>query len=68
MKITLLKNGPILINLGPVEITDEAGNTQTRTGPLALCRCGMSQGKPFCDGQHKHCGFEAEAVELTDEK
>jgi len=68
MKITCLKNGPYLVNLEMVEITDEAGNTQKsfKTGPVALCRCGMSATKPFCDGQHKHVGFEAEYTELDE--
>jgi CDGSH-type Zn-finger protein len=25
----------------------------------ALCRCGMSQTKPFCDATHRNCGFES---------
>ena len=67
MKMTCLKNGPILINLEkPITVTDEAGNQGIKSGPIALCRCGMSRTKPFCDGHHKHVGFEAELVELDE--
>lgn len=70
MKITCFKNGPYLIEMGSevIEITDESGNAKTTVwkGPVALCRCGMSATKPFCDGQHKHVGFEAEYTELDE--
>ncbi len=58
-------NGPLVIE-GPVTIIDQHGNAFPLPGnkPLvALCRCGHSANKPFCDGAHKTCGFVAE--ELT---
>lgn len=56
--IKVRENGPILVT-GPVTLTDHLGNHyQTNPqGNIALCRCGQSQKKPFCDGTHKTCGF-----------
>ncbi len=55
-------NGPFVVE-GPVQIVDAAGN-RFETNPdkpaIALCRCGTSGNKPFCDGSHKTCGFVAE--------
>ena len=54
-------NGPFLVE-GPVTIVDAAGN-QFVVPPgkpaVALCRCGTSKNKPFCDGSHKTCNFMA---------
>ena len=52
------ENGPILIT-GPIKLTDHLGNVYDLTGKtsVALCRCGHSQRRPFCDGTHKTCGF-----------
>lgn len=60
VKIDLRENGPILIS-GPVTLHDTQGNVYDLTGKanIALCRCGMSSRKPFCDGTHKTCGFES---------
>jgi CDGSH-type Zn-finger protein len=55
------ENGPLLIQ-GPFKITDHLGNEFTQpVGKefIALCRCGQSQNKPFCDGSHKTCSFQA---------
>lgn len=54
------ENGPFLVT-GPVEITDHLGNKYDLTGKanVALCRCGHSKIKPFCDGSHRGCGFVA---------
>jgi CDGSH-type Zn-finger protein len=64
MKIEALKNGPILIrSKGPVAFKSGA-STEEKTDTVALCRCGKSATKPFCDGTHRDAGFEAEACEL----
>ena len=56
--IKLRENGPILVS-GPVSVTDHLGNKYDTSGQnnIALCRCGHSQKKPFCDGSHKTAGF-----------
>jgi CDGSH-type Zn-finger protein len=54
-------NGPFLVE-GPVTIVDAAGGVfQIPAGKpaVALCRCGQSKNKPFCDGSHKTCNFLA---------
>lgn len=52
-----LENGPLLVN-GVVKFTDENGNAGWIANP-ALCRCGLSDNKPFCDGSHKDGAFES---------
>jgi CDGSH iron-sulfur domain-containing protein 3 len=61
VKITLRPNGPLLVE-GPVDLIDANGNPIERPDKpaIALCRCGQSAKKPFCDGTHKGCGFVAE--------
>jgi CDGSH-type Zn-finger protein len=53
-------NGPLLIT-GPFTLIDHLGQAFDISGQpnVALCRCGASKSKPFCDGSHKHCGFAA---------
>jgi CDGSH iron-sulfur domain-containing protein 3 len=56
--IKVRDNGPYKVT-GPVTIVDADGNPFSRPdGPIALCRCGQSQTKPFCDASHKS-GFES---------
>jgi CDGSH-type Zn-finger protein len=57
--ITPYPDGPYLVR-GDFVVTDQEGNelpTERRT--IALCRCGKSRMRPFCDGTHKLVGFEA---------
>ena len=57
--ITPYRNGPYLIR-GDFAILDQDGNEIRRSREtVALCRCGRSQSKPFCDGTHKAIGFNA---------
>ena len=60
-RITPYRNGPYLVR-GPVTIVDQNGNEIELKRPVvALCRCGRSQIRPFCDGTHKAIGFQAES-------
>jgi CDGSH-type Zn-finger protein len=58
--ITVRKNGPFLVN-GPAKLVDADGNAFDLTGKsvYALCRCGQSANRPFCDGAHNKCGFQS---------
>ena len=57
--ITALENGPYLIK-GPVTVSDVDGaEYKTERATIALCRCGGSTTKPFCDGTHSKIGFAA---------
>ena len=61
-------NGPLICSSDAnVTIQDADGNLIAQAKELALCRCGQSQNKPFCDGSHKKVEFEA-VQEFTDER
>jgi CDGSH-type Zn-finger protein len=61
-KITVKSNGSLKIE-GDFEIADKNGNVYGLGGreAISICRCGLSQNKPFCDGSHKG-HFEHEAI------
>jgi CDGSH-type Zn-finger protein len=60
-KITPYRDGPYLVR-GPFSIVDQDGNeVEIRRKVVALCRCGRSQIRPFCDGTHKAIGFRADS-------
>jgi CDGSH-type Zn-finger protein len=56
------ENGPYVVQ-GAVKIVDHLGNELIPPpggkAAVALCRCGASKTKPFCDGSHRDCGFQA---------
>lgn len=59
--IKVRDHGPFLVE-GPVTVVDAEGNAfaiPANKPAIALCRCGQSHKKPFCDGTHKTCGFTA---------
>ena len=57
--IKVRDNGPCKVT-GPVTVVDAAGNRFELDGePIALCRCGRSARKPFCDASHRTTGSAA---------
>ncbi len=59
-KITVRDNGPLLVEGEDVTVCDASGEEIALHGrPFALCRCGASANKPFCDGTHGRIGFQA---------
>src|SRR4051794_39027537 len=56
--IDIIKNGPYIVK-GEVELKDANGNSYPAEKRMALCRCGASTNKPFCDGTHSKIGFQA---------
>jgi CDGSH iron-sulfur domain-containing protein 3 len=68
VRIRLRDDGPLVID-GQATIVDAEGNTfplPTDKSLVALCRCGHSDKKPFCDGSHKRCGFNASERAVED--
>ena len=57
LKIVASKNGPLLLT-GNLTIRSSTGRVAWRGRKCALCRCGGSSNKPFCDGTHKTNGFD----------
>ncbi|TWT77612.1 Iron-binding zinc finger CDGSH type [Posidoniimonas polymericola] len=57
VRIRMRPNGPFVVE-GPFELVDSEGN-KFEISPdkpaVALCRCGESKNRPFCDGAHKGC-------------
>ena len=56
LEVTQVPDGPLVVR-GSVEICSGTGRTIDRATEVALCRCGGSGTKPFCDGTHERIGF-----------
>ena len=57
--ITPYRDGPLLVR-GPFTLRDGEGNViEAEREIVALCRCGKSRARPFCDGTHKVARFRA---------
>jgi CDGSH-type Zn-finger protein len=70
VEITARHNGPYKIR-GPVKVIDAEGNEydlSERGETIALCRCGGSTTKPFCDGTHSKVGFLAAERAVREEE
>ncbi|WP_250565679.1 CDGSH iron-sulfur domain-containing protein [Adonisia turfae] len=57
-EIFVLDNGPLIVK-GEFSVTDGDKQPYPKQEQVALCRCGASSNKPFCDGAHAKAGFEA---------
>ena len=70
VEIRASQNGPYLVR-GPVRLVDADGNAYDlgqRGKVVALCRCGGSTTKPFCDGTHSRTGFQAAERAVAEEE
>jgi len=54
-----MKNGPVIVK-GKLSLKSEGGEESLGQQMIALCRCGASSKKPYCDGSHSKINFEAE--------
>ncbi|MEM6256300.1 MAG: CDGSH iron-sulfur domain-containing protein [Cyanobacteria bacterium P01_D01_bin.156] len=59
VEISVLDNGPVIVK-GDFSLNDGAQKPYPKQEQIALCRCGASANKPFCDGAHAKAGFKAE--------
>lgn len=64
MKIKINENGPILIEVSEAKIIKAGVEETISPKTIALCRCGQSSNKPFCDGAHRKCEFKGELAEI----
>jgi uncharacterized Fe-S cluster protein YjdI/CDGSH-type Zn-finger protein len=62
--VTPVENGPLLVR-GELLVRRESGIDEILPR-AALCRCGQSKNKPFCDNSHVHSGFQAPGTPLAD--
>jgi CDGSH-type Zn-finger protein len=71
-KITINNNGPIRVEGDDFVVQDAQGKVYGLGGRtvISLCRCGFSESKPFCDGNHNRKGFtsQCEALDLPESK
>jgi hypothetical protein len=56
VQIAVREHGPLLVQ-GRISIIDASGTASIKEGATALCRCGGSKNKPYCDGTHRTNGF-----------
>ncbi|RMH58324.1 MAG: hypothetical protein D6685_12105 [Bacteroidetes bacterium] len=61
LRITPATDGPLLLQ-GPVTLLSDDETTAVHGRKAALCRCGGSHNKPFCDGSHRTVGFRSDAA------
>jgi CDGSH-type Zn-finger protein len=70
LTITVRENGPYLVEADDVTLVDWNGQPYQipNRSRFALCRCGGSTNKPFCDGTHSRIGFQATEAAVLDRR
>jgi len=58
VSFTMIPGGPLIAS-GPLTVQNAAKQTIAAGTEAAICRCGASANKPWCDGSHSNIGFEA---------
>lgn len=58
--IQVVPRGPLYVR-GDIQVVDQAGAVIRHDTRMALCRCGQSASKPFCDNSHLRTGFNDRA-------
>ena len=58
VKIEIMDDGPLVVSNLP-SLVDSDGKRMEVGKKTALCRCGASKNKPFCDGSHRGAGFKS---------
>lgn len=58
LEITPMQDGPLMFR-GAFLLAEPEGHLVAGSSKAALCRCGASERKPYCDGAHRGCGFKA---------
>jgi len=67
IKISSKKNGPNVIIYDKkvkIKVKKDGNYEEMETNVVALCRCGQSKNKPFCDGSHRTVNFQADEAEI----
>ncbi len=65
VKIKVLANGPYVVEGEGTLVQIKEGKEEIiNQKAVALCRCGASENKPFCDGKHKQIRFQAPEAEF----
>src|SRR5262245_60814869 len=59
LEVTVIPDGPLYVR-GNFELQDDTGGVVRRATRLALCRCGQSKNKPYCDNTHLETRFRAD--------
>ncbi len=59
LSVRPVQDGPLVCK-GNITIFSSSGRESFRANQAVLCRCGASNNKPFCDGEHKNVGFKSD--------